>query len=68
MCAASVIFKYLPKVNNVEQKFAQSGHPAENLTRRHLRYMCMYNRPLKQGCQMVYFQTKIPIRVNFGGP
>jgi hypothetical protein len=21
-----------------------------------------------QGCQMVYFQTKIPIWVNFGGP
>jgi hypothetical protein len=24
--------------------------------------------PYKQGCQMVYFQTKIPIWVNFGGP
>jgi hypothetical protein len=22
----------------------------------------------QQGCQMIYFQTKIPIWVNFGGP
>jgi hypothetical protein len=34
MCAISVIFKPLPKINDHPggQKFAQSGHPAANIT------------------------------------
>jgi hypothetical protein len=35
------------------------------------KYVCkefVESETLVHGCQMVYFQTKIPIWVNFGGP
>jgi hypothetical protein len=31
------------------------------------RFLKLFSGPAEQGCQMAYFQTKIPIWVNFGG-
>jgi hypothetical protein len=42
--------------------FKVSGPPSLFLLSKNVR------QPFEQGCQMVYFQTKIPISVHFGRP